>query len=131
MSLEDLKKKAKELGIVGVSKRGRFTKHNKAELEETILKAETSGCRILTSVKDLDVPCLKNVSCEDLCETREKFEKTGLGETTGSEGVFNAGMAFVGFGFLVVLGAGSWYFFPSKNKSEAKPDIKKHYEQHI
>ena len=118
MSLEDLKRKAKDLGIKGASKRGKFTKRNKGELEEVIFKAEASGCRVLNSVKDLDIPSLENVTCEDLCNAKDEFDRVGFTkpvvDNTKAVGVFNAGMAFAGFGLLVILGASSWYFFPKK-----------------
>lgn len=123
LNLEELKKKAKDLGFKGVSKRGKYTKQNKGELEELISKAESSGCRILSSVKDLDIPGLKDVTCENLCDERDKFEKFGPADSNLK--THNVGMAFVGMGFLVILGASSWYFFPkrktSANSSPARP----------
>ena len=135
MSLGNLKKKATDLGIKGVMKRGKFTKHNKDELCEIIGKAEASGCRVLNSVKDLDIPSIENVTCEKLIEVKDNFEKDGFHtqdlEVGNKEKVpsFNGGMALVGIGFLAFMGFSSWYFFPAK-KVNRPPDVK-HYEQHI
>ena len=145
MTLELLKKKATDLGIKGILKRGKYTKQNKNELQELIVKAEASGCRILKSVKDLDLPSLENVTCENLVDIRNDFEKKGFHdpslnpEPKPNNGVnFNGGIVLAGMGLLTILGFGSWYFFPRKTDGsnifgkEPPPEkYKKFYEQKI
>lgn len=146
MNLESLKKKATDLGIKGVMKRGKFTKQNKNELQEIIGKAEASGCRVLSSVKDLDIPYLENVTCENLIEIKDDIDEKGFHTATNLENKkvvsFDGGLVLVGVGFLTILGFSSWYFFPVKDlikghttkmpaKMSAKTKDVKHYEQHI